>query len=123
MPDEVQQLYIENNNFDPSSLFHVFSTLDYSAIDSKNLKLTKNQENIVDYIKNFDQEMEMKREEQEAAKEEQGDDDRYGIKVQPMIYYRFSALMLATSAQELSSHTSSFSVPSWVDSSTTASEN
>lgn len=55
VPDEVQQLYIENNNFDPSSLFHVFSGFDYSSIGTKDFKLSKNQENIVEYIKNFDQ--------------------------------------------------------------------
>lgn len=70
VPDEVQQLYVENNQFDPSSLFHVFDKVDYASLEG-DLKLTKSQEIIVDYIKNFDQEMEVKREEQEAEKEKE----------------------------------------------------
>jgi hypothetical protein len=63
IPEEVQQLYVENPSFDATALFHVFSNVDYTAISKESFKLSKNQEMIVEYIKNFDQEMEVKREE------------------------------------------------------------
>lgn len=41
--DEVQQLYVENPSFDPSTLFHVFSTVSYTAVSKESFKLSKNQ--------------------------------------------------------------------------------
>lgn len=81
VPDEVQQLYVENPSFDPTSLFHVFSHVDYTVISKESFKLSKNQEQIVEYIRNFDQEMEVKREEQKAEEEKLMGDEKYDIKV------------------------------------------
>lgn len=80
-PEEVNQLYVENPSFDPSSLFHLFATIDYTALSKENFKLSKNQENIVQYIKNFDEEMEVKREEQKAEQEKLMGDERNDFKV------------------------------------------
>jgi hypothetical protein len=80
-PEEVNQLYVENPSFDPSSLFHLFATVDYTALSKDNFKLTKNQETIVQYIKNFDEEMEVKREEQKAEQDKLLGDERNEFKV------------------------------------------
>lgn len=86
VPDEVQQLYVENPSFDASALFHVFSTVSYTAISKESFKLTKSQEQIVEYIRNFDQEMEVKREEQKAEEEKLMGDEKYDIKVRILAY-------------------------------------
>jgi len=59
------QLFVENPDFDPTHLFHLFETVDYAAVaDTLDTPLTTNQENIVKFIKQFDEEMAIRREEQ-----------------------------------------------------------
>lgn len=119
-PEEVNQLYVENPNFDPRNLFHLFATVDYTAISKESFKLSKNQEMIVAYIKNFDEEMEVKREEQKAEEDKLSGDDRNDFKVLPFLP-RSSESPPRSSAAASSSPTSSCSAPSSAACSSTAS--
>jgi hypothetical protein len=66
-------LFVENPDFDPTHLFHLFEAVDYSTLaDTLDTPLTSNQQNIVKFIKQFDEEMEVRREEREAQKAASG---------------------------------------------------
>lgn len=51
----------QNRNFDPVSMFYLLDGIDYSSI-ANNLELTPNQKNILKFIKNFDEEMQVRKE-------------------------------------------------------------
>ena len=56
------QFFIEDPTFDPSEMFYVYEGFDYTNVDV-NVALTRAQEGLVKFIKNFDEEMAVRREE------------------------------------------------------------
>jgi hypothetical protein len=52
--DEVQELFVENQQFDPTPLFRNFEGVDYGAIVNDMDKFTPNQDSIVKFMKKFD---------------------------------------------------------------------
>ena len=65
------QFFVENQDFNPAHMFYLFDSFDYSA-PSQNLEedLTQNQKHLLKFIKQFDEEMQVKREEKEAMDED-----------------------------------------------------
>lgn len=59
-------------------MFHYFDTFDYTAVDPN--KFTKNQENLVKFIKNFDEEMQVRREQREATKDKDEGESEFDMK-------------------------------------------
>lgn len=74
------QLFVQNDNFDPSIYFPLFTTFDVVGLSKNSFKLTKPQEHIVQSIKQFDDDMAIRREEQETE-EGKSDEDKYDIKL------------------------------------------
>lgn len=73
------QFYVENANFDPSGFFYTLEGIDYAAIAS-DLTINKEQDAVVKFIKKFDEEMQIKKEEREAKEEEAGTEEKYEMK-------------------------------------------
>ena len=53
-------LYVEKGDFHPEILFYLFDRLNYNDIQN-NLKFSSGEKEILKYIKQFDEEMEVKR--------------------------------------------------------------
>lgn len=66
VPNQVQELFVPNDQFDPSVFFPLFITLDIVGLSKGSLKLTKGQEHIIQSIKQFDDDMAIRKEEQES---------------------------------------------------------
>lgn len=73
------QFFIEQQHFDPSSLFYIYDGFDYAGVADNLQNLTPNQKNIIKFIKQFDEEMQVKRQEREAQKEETEEIEDFGI--------------------------------------------
>jgi hypothetical protein len=50
-------MFVQNENFDVSTFFPLFSTYDIVGISKNSFKLTKSQEHILQSIKQFDDDM------------------------------------------------------------------
>ena len=62
---------MENNQFNPANLFYLFDGFDYSEpANDLDAELTAHQKMLVKFIKQFDEEMQVKREEKEAMEED-----------------------------------------------------
>ena len=70
------QLFVQNDQFDPSIYFPLFLTFDIVGLSKNSYKLTKSQEHILQSIKQFDDDMAIRKEEQESeeGKQEGGND-------------------------------------------------
>ncbi len=66
---------MENKDFNPEAMFYILEGLDFGQIASMRDRMTANQEGILKFIKQFDTEMEIRKEEQEAKKAEEGKED------------------------------------------------
>ena len=51
-------------------MFYIYKDFDYTAVTNDLNSLTKSQEELIQFMKNFDEEMEVRREEKEAEKEQ-----------------------------------------------------
>ena len=51
-------------------MFYIYTDFDYTAVANDLNSLTKSQEELIQFMKNFDEEMEVRREEKEAEKEQ-----------------------------------------------------
>lgn len=63
------QFFSEQGNFDPSALFYLLDGFDYPEAAHDVNSLSPNQKNIIKFIKQFDEEMQVRREEREATQE------------------------------------------------------
>ena len=59
---EVQELFVENPDFNPGHLFYHFDTVDYEGLGSQIDTFSPNEEQIVKFMKKFDEEMEIRKE-------------------------------------------------------------
>ncbi len=66
---------MENKEFNPEGMFYILEGLDFGQIAGSRERMTQNQEGILKFIKQFDTEMEIRKEEQEAKKAEEGKED------------------------------------------------
>jgi hypothetical protein len=57
-------MFVQNENFDVSVFFPIFATYDIVGISKNSFKLTKPQEHILQSIKQFDDDMAIRKEEQ-----------------------------------------------------------
>lgn len=69
------QFFVEQAQFDPASMFYLLDGMDYAGVANDVETLTPNQKNIIKFMKNFDEEMAVKREEREAEKDVTSEED------------------------------------------------
>ena len=61
-------------------MFYIYTDFDYTAVANDLNSLTKSQEELIQFMKNFDEEMEVRREEKEAEKEQNSEDKTFEMK-------------------------------------------
>ena len=64
------QFFVEDPEFNPQDMFYIFDNFDYTAVVNDLDNLSKNQESLIKFMKNFDEEMQVRREEREAKESE-----------------------------------------------------
>lgn len=71
------QFFVEDPSFNPEEMFHIFDGFDYSTAAEEYDTLSKNQEGLIKFMKNFDEEMQVRREEKEAQDQDSGAEDKF----------------------------------------------
>lgn len=61
-------------------MFYIFDNFDYTAVVNDLDTLTKTQESLIKFMKNFDEEMQVRREEREAEETEATGDEQFEMK-------------------------------------------
>ena len=88
------KFFVEDPTFDPTEMFYIYDEFDYTEVASDLQTLTKNQEEIIKFMKNFDEEMQVRREEKEAEEDQTQDDSKIEMK-----FFGFSAEDIPGSAK------------------------